>query len=199
MDNVQNWDSYINILHKPKHLIKKCFTHSSRYRSLQVQIIGFLCWITDYKQDATSGIHIAGSLMIPALELPCCFSGSWNYDRITSVICLLANGYVLQPWTVRLWSRMRGGKSDILLCTHKFVSMGFNCRYAFSGYHSNGPSIINVQCSPVNCFPVWRRVRIPPPQSLRVVTGDKREHSLRWDGNVWLLVLSDRVGCVAET
>jgi hypothetical protein len=28
-------------------------------------------------------------------------------------------------------------------------------------------------------YPVWRRVRIPPPQSLRFVRGDKREHSAR--------------------
>jgi hypothetical protein len=43
----------------------------------------------------------------------------------------------------------------------------------------------------ISLFPVWRRVRIPPPQSLRVVRGDKERHSLIWDSKIWPWVLRD--------
>jgi hypothetical protein len=90
------------------------------------------------------------SLMISPLELPSSFGGFSNYGRAITVISLLENGDVLEPQTVSLWLGMRSWKSDNLY-TYKFVSMRFNYRFATSGSHSNEPSNIYVQCSPVNC------------------------------------------------
>jgi hypothetical protein len=52
-------------------------------------------------------------------------------------------------------------------------------------------------------YPMWRRVRILPPQSLRVVRRDKKGNSLRWDGKVLLLVINEltrlRLHCKLQT
>jgi hypothetical protein len=71
----------------------------------------------------------------------------------------------------------------------------FPVRYELNIYSVHYPEVLQTR----HFHPVLRWVRIPPPQSLRVVRGDEEGRSLRRDGNVWLLVLSDRVGCVAET
>lgn len=99
-------------------LAKNCFKHSSCYRSWQVGIIGFLYWITDYQQHATSRTQYRAFTNDSPAWNCVCFAGFSNYDRIITVICFLGNGYV-HSHELFVCDLGREAGNQISFCAHR--------------------------------------------------------------------------------